>query len=154
MNRNILLHTLANVLVTIGTFIILTVTTFTIGPYIEGKYFPVTKDFGIDIVKETATTMIFNASGEKIRQCSLREVRALVGPAGKDTVKSKGAIWVVDDGVGPITRPLGKQDLGTWAIQPVGDQVDVYASYHCHGLWTTEAYLGSWSRTLGFHIPK
>lgn len=146
IERNVLLHTFTNVLITLGTFIILSVTTFTVGPYIEGKYFPITTGFEITPRTETKDKMTFSAVGEKVRQCQLREIRALVGPKGQNSVKKKGAIWVEDDGMGPIVRPLGKQDLGVWAIQPTGDRIDVYASYQCHSLWTTESYLGYWER--------
>ena len=146
IEKNVLLHTFTNVLITLGTAIILLVTTFTIGPYVEGKYFPITQGFEITLRTETKDKMTFSAVGTKTRQCALREIRALVGPKGVDSVKNKGAIWVEDDGMGPIVRPLGKQDLGIWAIQPAGDRIDVYASYTCHGLWTTESYLGHWER--------
>lgn len=132
-----------NTLMSIGSTLILVVIVFAIGPTLEGKYFPVTKDVYVELVKTENGKMYFAAQGDKVRHCSLTEVRILVQEEGKKA-KSKGSLYVIDDGIGPKVRALGHQDLGVWVIEPIGSALFVDASYNCHPLWRTEHRLGMW----------
>lgn len=126
-----------------GGAILSLVMLFTLGPYVEGKYFPVTQNVHADFIKVEGDKMLFHAYGEKMRDCSLIDARILVYQKG-NPIPVKGVVWVVDDGVGPRTRALGEQDLGTWAVIPVGEKLKLEATYQCHPLWETRTELGTW----------
>lgn len=128
-----------------GAMLVMIVGVFILGPFIEGKYFPVTTNVQVTMLSETKERMIFEATGTKLRNCSLIDARVLVEQR-HDQPLVKGAIYVVDDGVGGKTRAVGYQDLGTWAIHPPGNKIYVESTYSCHKLWNTEMKLGEWTR--------
>lgn len=132
-------------LATIGACIIVLVLMFAMGPAIESKYFPVTADVKVGLIKVDDDKMYFRAVGNKLRHCSMLDVRILVTQVeGEPPVK--GSIYVLDDGVGPRTRALGFQNLGIWVIEPAGISLDVDATYTCHPLWLTHTHLGNWPK--------
>ena len=128
-----------------GVVLVMVVALFILGPFIEGKYFPVTTNVKVTLVEETSEKMVFRAVGTKLRNCSLIDARVLI-EQHHDKPLVKGAIYVVDDGIGGKTRALGYQDLGTWAIHPSGNKIYVQSTYSCHNLWNTEMSLGEWIR--------
>ena len=132
-----------NTLMSIGSTIILIVIFFALGPTLEGRYFPVTKEVRVELQKIEDGKMYFSAVGTKVRQCAMTDVRILVQEKDKKA-KSKGSLYVINDGIGPKVRALGYQDLGIWVIQPVGSALYVDASYFCHPLWQTHQHLGHW----------
>lgn len=131
-------------IINFGIMLVLFVMVFTFGPWVDGKYFTVMKDFNIEMVSQDKDKMIFQTKGNLVRNCSLTDLRVLVDDG--TGLPKKGAIWMIDNGIGSVKNPLGYQDLGMWAIQPTGNKIHVHASYKCHGLWTTEVELGVWSR--------
>lgn len=135
-----------NKIVTFGALMIVVVSTFTLGPWIEGKFFPIATDVEVEFIKVDGDKMIYQAYGKKSRNCTVLDIRVSVET---DEFKHpvKGAIWVIDDGIGSVVRPLGQQNLGLWAITPVGNRANIYGAYRCHRLWDTEVHLGEWTRT-------
>ena len=131
--------------IAVGISLVMVVGMFVLGPFIEGRYFPVTTDVQVTLISETSEKMVFAATGTKLRNCSLIDARVLVEQSNGQPL-AKGAIYVVEDGVGNKTRAIGFQDLGTWAIHPSGNRVHVESTYSCHKLWNTEMKLGEWTR--------
>ena len=126
-----------------GGAVLTLVVMFSAGPAIEAKYFPVTTNVEAVLQKVENDKMLFSAQGVKERDCSMIDARILVTPFDSDK-PIKGAVWVVDDGHGPKTRALGFQDLGTWAVIPVGKKLVLEGIYKCHPLWETRQVLGTW----------
>lgn len=136
-----------NSLISMGLTLLMLIGLLIVGPYVEGRFFPITKDINVTLqeVNKVKDSMYFRVEGYKIRNCTLLDVRILVDE-GKGRAPIKGAIWVSDDGVGSKARALGFQDLGIWTIQPIGEHLAVDATYHCHPLWNTHVKLGEWSK--------
>lgn len=113
-----------------------------LGPIVEARYFPVTTGIKVELLKVENQVMHFQAYGTKVRQCALVDVKALVSKNGK---VQKGAIWVINDGVGDKVRPLGYQDLGVWGIIPVSEKITIQGTYSCHPFWNITYTLGTWT---------
>jgi hypothetical protein len=116
---------------------------FILGPIWETKLFPVTVNVRAEFIKVDGDRMLFRAWGNKVRQCSLESTQTLILVNGRWV---KGVSYVVDDGKGPTTRPLGEQYLGVWAHSPVGDAIKIEGLYNCHGFWRTRTVLGEWHK--------
>lgn len=135
----------ANALALLGLLLILMPGMFIIGPHLEGKYFPVTVNLQYDLMQVEEGKMIIHVYGDKVRSCSLTDIKVLVDQDGKGPqLPKKGIIYPVDDGIGPRVRPLGHQDMGIWAIQPDGKMVSIYGTYRCHPFWETNVKIGEW----------
>lgn len=135
-----------NGLILAGAMMFFITSTLIVGPYIEGKYFPITTDIRVTDLKTDTTShmMTFHVYGNKVRDCSLLDIRTLVTQGNNYPIK--GAIWVIDDGQGQRERAKGMQDMGIWAIQPEGDKVTIEGTYHCHPLWNTKVNIGEWHK--------
>lgn len=131
-------------IINFGIMLVLVVMVFTFGPWVDGKYFPIVKDFKIEMVLQDEDKMIFQTSGNVVRNCKLTDLRVLVETT--NGLPQKGAIWVIDNGIGNQNHTLGLQNMGTWAIQPTGSKIHVHGSYNCHALWSTEVLLGVWEK--------
>lgn len=135
----------ANALAIFGLLLILFPAAFILGPHLEGKYFPVSVKIKYEMVDVDEGKMIIHVWGEKVRNCSLTDIKVLVDQDGPGVqLPKKGVIYPIDDGVGPRVRPLGFQDMGIWAIQPDGKWVSIYGTYRCHPLWETNVKIGEW----------
>lgn len=135
----------ASVLGLIGLLLIVLPAIFIVGPHLEGKYMPVTTKIKYEMLDVQEGKMVIHVWGEKVRSCSLTDIKVLVDPDGPGpAVPKKGIIYPVDDGVGPRVRPLGYQDMGIWAIHPEGKAVIIYGTYHCHPFWETNVKIGEW----------
>jgi hypothetical protein len=136
----------------IGFFLITVPLMYVIGPIVEGKYFPITTGVIVDLVTIEGDKMLFHAYGKKVRDCKLVDVKALVDQDGlPESPHTKAVIYVVNDGVGDRNRPLGYQDLGIWAIHPIGKEIFVQTWYQCHPFWNTYTYLGQWPYSVKPH---
>ena len=142
MNNQI--HHFLNKVINFGAAMLVIVFAFTFGPWIEGKFFPVITNIEAQFLQIDGDKMIYQIYGNKSRNCSLLDIRVLV--ENGNIVPAKGAIWVANDGIGSATRPLGLQDLGKWAVTPVGHRATIHAAYRCHAMWNTEVQLGVWER--------
>ena len=143
------LHTFIQGMIYGGGSMLFLVLMLTLGPILETKYFPVTTDVHASLVKVEGDKMIFWAVGNKVRDCSMLEAHILVDPDGSKGPKPprKGVLWVIEDGEGPRTRALGYQDLGKWAVIPVGKKLTVEATYSCKGIpWETRSVIGTWEQ--------
>lgn len=138
------LHALISGIIWMGGALLTLVMVFTLGPILEGKYFPVTKDIQAEFIKNDGDKMLFHVYGDKVRDCVLLDARVLVDRKVNDNHPPiKGIIWPVDDGIGPARRALGQQDLGVWAVVPIGEAATISASYSCHPLWDTRVSMGT-----------
>jgi len=149
------LHNLINSVIWVGGGILTLVMIFTLGPILEGKYFPVTKDIQATFIKNDGDKMLFSVYGNKVRDCVLLDARVLVDINKHDNKPPvKGIIWPIDDGQGPSRRALGFQDLGIWAVVPIGDTATISAAYSCHPLWDTRVNLGTLFIAKDNHVEK
>lgn len=114
---------------------------FIIGPLWESRLFPVTINVRAEFIKNDGDRMLFRAWGNKVRQCTLDSTHTLVLVNGQWV---KGVSYVVDDGLGPTTRPLGEQYFGIWAHSPIGSGIRIEGEYNCHGFWRTRSFIGEW----------
>jgi hypothetical protein len=122
------------------------------GPYLEGKFLPVTVNVMSTVVAETPEYIQVAVTGEKVRACQLLEIRILVDEDNNtSTPPIKGSIRVINDGAKDASsiRALGSQHFGIWEIRPNGHRGVIDASYRCHALWKTETRLGSWKSPDG-----
>ncbi len=133
-----------NTLIISGALCVMLPLLFILGPIYEGKHFPVTSGVKVELVKTEPDRMVLQAYGTKNRECSLTNIKVLVDANG-DSKVTKGVVYLINDGVGDIVRPLGYQDFGIWAVHPIAKKVQVQTSYRCHFLWDTYQVLGEWS---------
>jgi hypothetical protein len=138
-------HAATRLVLALGALLVLVPLLLIFGPALEGRYLPIVRGVQVELVSEDGDRMVFHAVGEKVRACSLTDVKVLVADKPGD-VPSKGVIYPIDDGVGPRQRPLGLQDLGVWSIQPVGGHLQIQGTYRCHPLWETVVRVGEWRR--------
>lgn len=134
---------LVNSLIISGVLAVMTPLMLIMGPIYEGRYFPVTSDVRVKLLKTEGDRMVFHAYGTKNRDCTLTNVKALVNVTDSPK-RTKGVIYIIDDGIGDSDRPLGYQDLGIWGIHPVSKKIEVQTTYRCHFLWDTSQVLGEW----------
>ena len=118
------------------------------GPYVEGKFFPVTINIMTTVVAETPDYIDVAVTGNKVRNCELRDIRVLVDDDNNPaTPPVKGSIRIINDGAKDASsiRALGSQHLGIWRIRPNGHSGIIDGSFRCHGLWQTQVRLGTWT---------
>lgn len=118
---------------------------FIMGPIVEGKYLPVTTDVKVVLLSTTGDKMVFQAYGNKVRDCKLVDVKTIVDVDGAGPkAPQKGVIYVEHDGIGDVVRPRGVQDLGIWAVYPSAQNIEVQTWYQCHPFWNTYTVLGTY----------
>jgi hypothetical protein len=111
----------------------LTPAIFTVGPFLESKYFPVTRE--IEILNEEPLTggTSFYVRFQKVRQCEF------AGLAWYDGNLRLPVDFEPNADQAPRTRPPGNQYAGPWFISGLdstsGSRAFVY--HRCHPLWTT-----------------
>lgn len=114
-----------------------------LGPVVESKYLPVVEkmDF-VQTGNDSKDEISLYVTGDKIRNCKFLEVVALSkvdGIYNISEVKMDGPKY-------KVTRPLGFQSFGVWAIKPKGEEILLEAHHQCHGLWETHTPMGTWSK--------
>lgn len=111
----------------------LTPAIFTVGPFVESRYFPVVRDTRILNEEAVPAGVSFFVRFRKVRRCAFL-----------------GLAWYVDDVRLPVnfelmpeempqTRPPGGQFAGPWLIPTQHTTVGTraYAYHRCHPLWVT-----------------
>lgn len=138
------LNTFVHSIIWTGSAMLTLVMLLVLGPIYEGQHYPVTTNIRATFLKTDGDKMLFQVTGNKVRDCVLLDARVLVDiKVGDNKPPIKGIIWPQEDGEGPTRRALGEQDLGIWAILPVGEQAHITATYSCHPLWETRVSLGT-----------
>lgn len=111
----------------------LTPAVFTVGPYLESKYFPVTRNTEIlnEATMETGTS--FYVRFRKVRQCAFAGLAWYAGDQRLPLNFEPSADQA------PSTRPAGSQFAGPWFVLGLGgvEGSRAYAYHRCHPLWTT-----------------
>jgi hypothetical protein len=119
--------------VALASCMALTPAVFSVGPYLESRYFPVTRD--VEVVQEHISDAgtSFYVRFDKVRRCDFD------GLAWYD---GNRRLWVdFEPGAkrAPRTRPPGDQYAGPWFVEGLqgttGSRAFVY--HRCHPLWTT-----------------
>ncbi|MCV3271140.1 hypothetical protein [Roseobacter sinensis] len=106
---------------------------FSLGPYLESRYFPVVRDTRIMNEETVPGGVSFFVQFRKVRQC-----------------KFEGLAWYVGDVRVPVdfeptaetmprSRPMGGQYAGPWYVPglPGTRGTHAYAYHRCHPLWET-----------------
>lgn len=121
--------------------------TFTFGPMVETRFFPVISDVKATPVQVDKDTEILHlaALGTKVRQCEWKEITAMVL---RDGQWRQGSVYFTDPRSTPtprtqitISRPVGSQSLGEIFVFPSGEAVRIYLYHTCHPFWQSTTFL-------------
>ncbi|QYX56699.1 hypothetical protein K1T73_16960 [Roseovarius sp. SCSIO 43702] len=111
----------------------LTPAIFAVGPWIESRAFPVTRDTVIRQPHTTGAGVSLFVSFRKVRQCEFLSLAWYRGPVRHIVDFEPTAEQA------PRTRPSGEQLAGPWLIRDLASLSGSRAiAYHrCHPLWIT-----------------
>ncbi|WP_299674526.1 hypothetical protein [uncultured Roseobacter sp.] len=111
----------------------LTPAIFTVGPYLESRYFPVVRETQILHEEEHASGVSFYVRFRKVRQCAFR---GLAWYAGEVRVPVD---FEPDAATMPRSRPKGGHYAGPWFVSGLNQTAGTraYAHHRCHPLWVT-----------------
>lgn len=120
--------------------VMVTVSTYTLGPLVEGRYLPVTESFSItrmEPVSPTSTRVW--GSFHRLRGCGYEDLTWYLG-----TLEARSAAPPVDFESGTTVREEGWEGFGPWVVQiPMSQIPNSYLSveHDCHPLWNTRTIL-------------
>lgn len=111
----------------------MTPTVFTIGPYIESRFFPVTEDTQILNEQTVPTGTSFYVVFNKARRCDFAGIAWYVGDQRLPVDFEPSAELM------PRSRPPGDQHAGPWFVNGLHGTANsrAYVYHRCHPLWTT-----------------
>ncbi|MGB3244645.1 MAG: hypothetical protein WBB25_08930 [Sulfitobacter sp.] len=112
----------------------LTPALFSVGPYLEARFFPVVR--GTTILNEElgAGGVSFFVRFRKVRQCTFLGLAWYVGEVRVPVIFAPTARN------SPRSRPLGGQHTGPWLVSAEQSTVrgnTAFAYHRCHPLWVT-----------------
>lgn len=111
----------------------LTPAVFTLGPYLESKFFPVTEDTQILNERQVSSGTSFYVRFTKARRCTFTGLAWYVGDQRLPVDFEPGADTM------PRSRPRGDQHTGPWFVAGLygTEKSRAYVYHRCHPLWTT-----------------
>lgn len=131
-----LLGALAVSMFTAGFIVVVTMLSFIVGPFLEGRLFPVLVDMRAIVIEQDQARMVIQLIGRKARSCD--------SPIDTGAVVFATTDWViatvapeVPRGLSPSARPEGLQTFRRLVVTPPGQALRLSFAYRCHPLWET-----------------
>ena len=118
-----------------------TVSVYTLGPLVEGRYFPVTDNFSVTRMESVGptTTRVWGEFRRIRGDCTYEDLTWYLG-----TPEASSAAPPVIFESGTVLREEGWEDFGPWIVQiPLSQIPNSYLSveHDCHPLWNTRTIL-------------